>query len=122
MGEGKETAMDTEQREQVAEKIRATRKERGWSQARLAQEAGVSENTVLSIETGKRTPQEGKLRAILDALGLATPIDGSLDLEGVPEDVRIFFRVAAARFRAMTDADQRARALARMYPALIMDD
>lgn len=111
--------MDVEQRKQVADRIKSVRQERGWSQSKLAQEAGVSENTVLSIEGAKRTPQEGKLRAVLDALGLVTPPDGELDLEGVPEDVRIFLRVAAQRLKVMDDT-ARARALAAMYPLLLI--
>lgn len=111
--------MDESQRRQVAARVAEARKARGWSQARLAQEAGVAENTVVSIEGGKRNTQGEKLRAVLDVLELAQPIDGSLDLEGVPEDFRIFFKVAAQRAKVLSDAD-RARVLAKMYPELLM--
>lgn len=116
--------MDHEQRKQLGDRIRAARTEKGWSQARLATEAGVSENTVLSIESAKRTPQGEKLRAILDALGMVTPVDGALDLEGVPEDFQIFLRVAAKRGIALAGpeyADRRARILADIYPRLLAD-
>lgn len=112
--------MDQNQRQQVGDRIRSARNERGWSQARLAEAAGVSENTVLSIEKAERTPQAAKLRAILDALELAAPIDGTLDLEGVPEDARIFLKVAAQRLKVLTPA-QRAVVLADIYPRLLVD-
>ena len=110
--------MDEAQRKQLSERVKAARKERGWSQAALAREAGVSENTVISLEHGKRETQDGKLRAVLDALGMAVPPDGALDLEGVPEDVRIFLKVAAQRLSVL-DEDARARILADIYPRLL---
>lgn len=36
--------------------LRTLREERGWSQARLAQEVGVSRQTVNAIETGRFDP------------------------------------------------------------------
>jgi transcriptional regulator with XRE-family HTH domain len=112
--------MDAQQRAQVAERIREARKVRGWSQARLAEAAGVSENTVLSMEKGKNA-QEGKLRAVLDALGIMPPAEGALTLDGVPEDVQIFLRVAAQRLSVLSP-DARDHKLAMLYPQLISDD
>ena len=40
------------------------------SQEQLADAAGVSLKTITNIETGATTPQNGKLVAVLDALGL----------------------------------------------------
>lgn len=113
--------MDQEQRERVAERVKEAREERGWSQARLADEAQVSENTVLSIEQAARKTQGGKLRRVLDALGIAGPVDDSLDLDGVPEDVRIFLQVAAQRLKVETP-DVRARILADVYPRFLRSD
>ena len=113
--------MDQNQRKQVGERIKAVRTDRGWSQARLAEAAGVSENTILSIEKGERATQGTKLRAVLDALGLATPTDGVLDLEGVPEDVRVFLQVAAQRLKVLP-ADRRAHVLADIYPRLLLGE
>lgn len=110
--------MANEQRMQVAEKVAELRHERGWSQKRLADEAGVSENTVLSIEQGKHTPQPAKLRAVLAALGVE-PDQKLLALEGVPEDVRIFLTVALQRLSVL-DAPARARVLADIYPRLLV--
>lgn len=110
--------MDAEQRKQVGEKVAAARNARGWSQRRLAEEAGVVENTVISIEKGNRQTQEGKLRPVLHVLGLAEDANDSLDLDGVPEDVRVFLQVAALRLK-MLSPDARARVLADIYPRLI---
>ena len=110
--------MDDKQRADLAAQVRESREARGWSQERLAQEAGVSENTVLSLERGKKKTQPGKVRLILDALG-AAPALTMLDLEGVPEDVRIFLTVAAQRLRVMTD-EERAHVLADLYPRLLI--
>ncbi len=44
--------------------IRQARKERGWSQAELAQMVGVSRNTISSLETGAFNPT-AKLALIL---------------------------------------------------------
>jgi transcriptional regulator with XRE-family HTH domain len=113
--------MDQNQRDQIGQRVRTVRAERGWSQARLAEAAGVSENTVLSIEKGRLATQPTKLRAVLDALGLATPTDGVLDLEGVPEDARVFLKVAAQRLKVLPE-DRRARVLADIYPRLLIED
>lgn len=112
--------MDQNQRKVLGDRIKEARKNRGWSQAKLATEAGVSENTIISAEKAERTPQDAKLRAILDALGMAAPADGALDLEGVPEDVRVFLRVAAQRLKVLTP-ERRATVLADIYPRLLVD-
>ena len=44
--------------------LKALRAEKSWSQADLAKEAGVSRNTISSIETGEFVPS-AKLAAIL---------------------------------------------------------
>ncbi len=41
-----------------------------WSQRELASRAGVSENTVINIETGRRLPRLLTMRRIADALGV----------------------------------------------------
>lgn len=111
--------MDKQQRAEVGARVRQARKDRGWSQRDLAEEAGVTENTVTSIELAKRQPQPAKLRAVLDALDMPTPIDDTLSMEGVPEDVRIFLVVAAQRLRVMDEAT-RNRVLTDIYPRLLV--
>lgn len=113
--------MDTVQREGVGARIVALRDQKGWSQARLAKEAGVSENTVLSIEKGDKKNQPVKLRKVLDALGVPEQHqDGQIVIEGMPEDIAVFLRVAAQRLSVL-NPDQRARILANLYPRLLTD-
>lgn len=110
--------MDAVQREEVGARIKALREERGWSQQRLAEEAGVAARTIYSVEKGERMPQPGKLRAILDALEVATPNDGDIAVAGMPDDVAVFLRVAAQRL-CVLDYQQRAQVLAEIYPKLL---
>ena len=114
--------MDIAQREQVGRRIAAARKERGWSQARLAEEAGVSENTVMTLESGSRATQAAKLHAVMEVLNLTTRNEGVIQVEGLQEDSRIYLTVAAKRLAAIEDDDRRARLLARMYPAMLEED
>lgn len=112
--------MDAEQRRSVAAKITQARKGLGWSQARLAAEAGVSENTVLSVEKGERNTQEGKLSAILAALHLMPDV-GGLSLDGVPPDVAILVQVATPKLAAMNER-QRDRVIKDIYLRLLTAD
>lgn len=110
------------ERQQVGARIKEAREARGWSQVRLAEEAGVSEGTVTSAELGKRKTQGDKIDAIFDALGMARLEDSSqLDMIGVPEDARAFLRVATRRFAAM-DEGVRTRLLNALYPLLIEEE
>jgi len=100
---------------------------------RLAKEAGVSENTVISIEApakpdydwSKEKPrdtQDGKLRPVLDALGLSMPGNAAvISLDGVPEDVAKFLHVAVRRLKAIEDDSVRARILADIYPRILVE-
>jgi transcriptional regulator with XRE-family HTH domain len=111
--------MDAVQREEVGARIRALRKDRGWSQDELAERAGVSSRMVFSVEKGDHIPQPKKLRAILDALGVAEPQGGDLlSLEGMPDDVAVFVRVAAQRLCVLNE-DERTKVLAALYPKLL---
>lgn len=52
--------------------IRQLRKDRNWSQEDLAEAAGIDQNDVSRVETGKsRKPQEQTLLGIAEALGLS---------------------------------------------------
>lgn len=55
--------------EDIAGMLRDARKRRGWTTARLAYEAGVSQPMVTLCETGKRVPHTPKLIDLLGALG-----------------------------------------------------
>lgn len=80
------------------QKIRAARLSRSMSQARLADEIGVSPSTIAMYETGQRFPVLDNLDALADALNL--PI--SYFIEDVP-----------ARIAALSAAEQRLLALFR---------
>src|SRR5829696_382505 len=56
----------------IGERVENVRRLRMWTQARLAQEAGLSTTTVSGIETGKiRRPHFGTLGKLARALGVA---------------------------------------------------
>lgn len=115
--------MDHRRRLTTGARVQQARESLGWSQATLAINAGVSENTVSSIERGKHRTQPEKLRSVLDALGLAAPIGDVawLNMEEVPKDVQFFLAVVAQRLTTM-DSHHRSRLLARVYPMLLVDD
>jgi len=57
----------------IGERVQSIRRLRMWTQARLAQEAGVSPTTVSGIETGKiGCPHFGTLGKLAQALGVAS--------------------------------------------------
>lgn len=113
--------MNTQQQpqSQIGDRVRDARLARGWSQRRLAKEAGVSENTILNTESGRHAARPSKRRAILDALGIVEA-DRSIDLDGVPDDVLIFLRHVSTRLSRM-DENARARLLAQLYPQIIAE-
>ena len=56
---------------EVGQALRAARREHGWTQERLAAEAGVHRVTVATIETAAKVPTSQVLFAVLVAVGLA---------------------------------------------------
>ena len=54
----------------VGDKVRDLRKERGWSQQELADQAGISMQTVSNLETGRHVPGIATLSKIAGALGV----------------------------------------------------
>ena len=55
---------------EVVARLKKARLERGWSQERLAKEAGVSRTGVTMIENGSRRPTLLYCHALASALGL----------------------------------------------------
>jgi transcriptional regulator with XRE-family HTH domain len=51
--------------------VRKLRKERGWTQRKLADEAGTTQYTVSEIEQGHRDPHPTTLRKLAEALGVS---------------------------------------------------
>jgi transcriptional regulator with XRE-family HTH domain len=61
--------MDAMQALKIGSEVRIARKCRGWTNAQLAESAGVAPNTVSAVENGKNV-REGNLRAVLPALDI----------------------------------------------------
>lgn len=55
----------------LGEAVRQLREQRGLTQERLAQDAGVTTGTVSLIERGQSNPAWGTVKAIAKALGLS---------------------------------------------------
>lgn len=110
------------QQRQVGERVQKARKTLRYSQAAVAKGAGVSENTVISIENGRHRTQPEKLRKVLEFLGL-TPLGDAQDLkmDGVPADAQVFLMTIAKRLAAMDDERRRAVLLSRGY-TIFLDD
>ena len=72
----------------VAENVRRLRKERGWSQVRLAMEAHVSQQAISFIERERNEPSTEMIRALAKALG----VSASEIIEGSPDNSRAVSR------------------------------
>ena len=57
----------------LAQRIRQLRSKKGWSQERLAEEAGIHRVYLAGIERGKRNPSLKSLEHLADALGVSLP-------------------------------------------------
>lgn len=75
--------------EDLGDRVVAARRARGWSQAELAKQAGVAENTVSKIERGTGDTQPAKLRQVLDALGIAPVTEVLAAQGGYPDDIEL---------------------------------
>ena len=81
-------------------RIRALRKARGWTQAKLAEEAGVDQSTVSDLERGGNT-KATTMAALVKALGTTQRyvIDGGTEADLYESEV-------IALFRALSDDDR----------------
>lgn len=55
----------------LGEQLRAARLEAGWSQEKLAEEAGISRNYVSLLELNRKSPTLDVLLAVCGALGVS---------------------------------------------------
>lgn len=112
--------MNDQARKAEGDRIRTAREQHGWSQEELAERAGVSPNTVGSIELGNKRTQPGKLTAVREALGIA-PLAVVAEEQGYPPDVRIV-RDAIGMWLMKYDEDDRADYVARLMAAIVQGD
>lgn len=99
-------------------RVRKARKDRGWTQAELAERAGVSLGTYQTFETRKSVPTPENLREILDAVGVREIDDettgevGEADIcptchQSIwPEGTRAFLDVMGAYLAVMDEAER----------------
>ncbi|MGE3336020.1 MAG: helix-turn-helix domain-containing protein [Rhodospirillaceae bacterium] len=57
----------------LAQKVRQLRTKKGWSQERLAEEAGIHRVYLAGIELGQRNPSLRNLENLAHALGVSLP-------------------------------------------------
>lgn len=67
--------MIDEKRKKVAELIKTTREQRGWTQTELGDRVGFTKSTILRIENCTFSPNADQLYVILDCLDLTLKID-----------------------------------------------
>ena len=98
----------------IASRVRDFREARGWSQDRLALEAGLSKDGVSRIERGYRSPRLDTLEAIAGALGL--PLMALINAEGPVPKVPTVHAQALSLQRLLDQMDPK---LAGLLVALI---
>jgi transcriptional regulator with XRE-family HTH domain len=99
--------VDEDLRGEVGRRVASKRKARGWTQQQLADEAGVSRGTVVSIEAGRAQNQPPKLASVLEALGMNADTASSPEPDDAwPQKVRIFARVIGHHVSSMPEKDQ----------------
>ena len=74
-----------------SEELKAFRRKKGWSQARLAKELEVSIHTVQAWEQGKNPIPKLIEKHLLSQLGVSIPIELILDINQVAKDENITF-------------------------------
>lgn len=110
--------MDEGQRLDVAKRVRDAREALMWTNARLAQVAGVAPNTVSAIENAREV-KPSSLGKVWMALGLQ-PLEAAIerDPELVPQEVQLV--TDALKYWLMgKEGDDRAKSLAQLLDCVI---
>ena len=94
--------MDEHQASSLGSQVRRARKSNEWTQAELADEAGVAPGTVNSIENARKV-RPGNLRAVLDALGIP-PISDTPHT--VDAGIQLALDLVQKWLEALPDADR----------------
>jgi transcriptional regulator with XRE-family HTH domain len=83
----------------LGSQINRARRERGWTQARLAEELGIDARSLQRIESGRTAPSLQRLREIADVLGVSC---GAL-IDGAAPSKRRANSASAARDQGRDD-------------------
>lgn len=113
--------MAIEQTRELTNQLRRERKARGWSQARLAEEAGLAPNTVSRLEAGEKV-RPGSLTAALAALGIEHLSDTVVSREEMADSVRLVMEITERWITSLPvdEVDQAARDLTRWIMSRMM--
>lgn len=94
--------------EDVVTRVRNARKKRRWTQAELAENAGVSLGTVQNFEGRKSAPQPENLRNMMRAVGLE--VDDAEVAEATraewPGEVQVFLDMMGAYLMSMQESER----------------
>jgi transcriptional regulator with XRE-family HTH domain len=96
--------------DEIGREIRRLREEKGWSQAKLAVDAGIGVSAVSLIETGKRNPSATTLAKIAEALGVGVadlfPLAQAplLDPSNEEPSGTAYMKMSAAEFDAVRES------------------
>lgn len=106
--------MTIEQTMRLVQQLRQARKAKGWSQAQLAQEAGLAPNTVMRLESGQKV-RPGSLTAAMAALGVEHIADMDLERSDLSDAQQLVLEITEQWIKALPPAevDQAARDLTR---------
>ena len=110
--------MGIEQTLELVSQLRRNMRQRGWSQARLAEEAGLAENTVSRLMRGDKV-RPGSLTAALAALGIEHLSDTPVAREEMADSVKLVMEITERWITALPpdEVDQAARDLTRWIMA-----
>src|SRR5690242_6981960 len=79
--------MDAQHAEAIGGQIVAAREAKGWTQAQLAKETGLTDSAIRKVERGLHVGP-GTLRTVLDAVGIR-PVSEVRAEAGYPRDVEV---------------------------------
>lgn len=93
---------------QLAENIKRLRKEKGWSQAELAEKVGVHLTHINRIETGKYNPS---LETVIELAGIfEVPLDYLVhSTDGSLEEIKLQDQSFAQRIKLLNSLDEEDR-------------
>lgn len=94
-------AMTEQERKNYAAQVGAVRKMLGYTQADLAEMAGVSRGTVVNIESGKIVPQADNLWRVMLALDMTVNVDAA-----APEWISEYMQILVPLMRHVPESER----------------